>query len=125
MSDPTADLIMTATPRIRLLNRQGLMESGFALLTAVMMAAGTSSGALTPVVGAMAVWMALRGRTMLLGAVPLTDPERRELDRMKTGSRPVRELLALLERAGQEPVRYDLERCRRLARLASLIDGQT
>jgi hypothetical protein len=114
---------MTPGSRTELLRRQGLIESGFAVLTAVMLFFGTGS-ALTPLVGLIAIWMALRGRRMLEEAAPLTDAERRELDRMKAESRHVREMLALLERAGQQPVRYDLGRCRRLARLESLIDGQ-
>jgi hypothetical protein len=115
---------MNAMPRTEVLRRQGLIESGFAVLTAVMLFMGSSGPIATALVGAMAVWMAVRGRKMLMEAVPLTDAERTELGRMKAGSRHVREMLALLERAGQEPVRFDLERCRRLARLESLIDGQ-
>ena len=57
-------------------------------------------------------------------AEPLAAEERRELDRLKGTSKHVRELLAVLERGGQEPVRYDLRRCRNLARLESLLDGQ-
>jgi hypothetical protein len=37
----------------------------------------------------------------------------------------VRELVAVIERAGQTPVRFDLNRCRRLARVESLLDGRT
>lgn len=115
---------MTTPSRTETLRRQGLIESGLAVLTAAMLFMGSSGALSVGLVGAMAVWMALRGRRMLEEAVPLTDAERAELERMKTGSRHVRELLAVLGRAGQEPVRFDLGRCRRLARLESMIDGR-
>jgi hypothetical protein len=116
---------MDVTARIEQLRRQGLIESGFALATAVMLFTGSSSVGVAFAVGFLAVWMAVRGRNMVDGAVPLTEPERRELDRLKGESQHVRELLALLEGAGQTPVRYDLVRCRRLARVTSLLDGRT
>jgi hypothetical protein len=118
---------MTMTPspsRTQVLRKQGLIESGFALATAAMLFAGTSSAGMALIVGAMSIWMAVRGRTMVEHAEPLGAEERRELDRLKGTSKHVRELLAVLERGGQEPVRYDLRRGRNLARLESLLDGQ-
>ena len=115
---------MTAMPRTELLRRQGLIETGFAVLTAAMLPMGDAGLLAIALVGTTAVWMALRGRRMLMEAVPLTEAERAELGRMKARSRHVQEMLAPRERAGQEPVRFDLGRCRRLARLESLIDGQ-
>jgi len=116
---------MDATARTAQLRRQGLIESGFALAMAVMLFTGSSSGGMVFALGSLAVWMALRGRNMVDGAVPLTVPEQRELDRLKSESTHVRELLALVEGAGQQPVRYDLMRCRRLARVTALLDGRT
>jgi hypothetical protein len=116
---------MTTSPtRTQLLRKQGLIESGFALATAAMLFAGTSSTGMALIVGAMSVWMVVRGRTMFEHAEPLGADERRELDRLKGASKHVRELVAVLERSGHEPVRYDLRRCRKLARLESLLDGQ-
>lgn len=111
-------------PRTEVLRRQGLLESGFALLSAVLLLGSTASPGLVVAMGALSVWMALRGRRMVEQAVPLTDPQRLELQRLANDSKPVRELLALLERAGQQPALYDLERCRRLARVTALIDGR-
>jgi len=116
---------MDATARTGQLRRQGLTESGFALATAVLLATASTSIGVVYAVGALAVWMALRGRDMVDGAVPLTGVERRELDRLRGESAHVREWLALIEAAGQQPVRYDLQRCRRLARVAALLDGRT
>jgi len=117
---------MNRPSRTELLRRQGLIESGFAVLTAVMLLAGTGGSlAGTLLVGLLAIWMARRGHRMIEESVPLADPERRELDRLRSTSRHVRELLALLERTGQQPVRFDLERCRRLARVESLLNGQS
>ena len=116
---------MTPSPsRTQVLRRQGLTESGVALATAAMLFAGSASGGMALLVGAMSIWMAVRGRTMFEHAAQLGPEERRELDRLKAASKHVRELVAVLERSGQEPVRYDLLRCRKLARLESLLDGQ-
>jgi hypothetical protein len=114
----------TAATRTRLLRRQGALETGFAVLTAVLLLGSTSSPGIVVLVGAMAVWMAFRGQRMTELADPLPDPERRELERLKAESRHVRELVGLLERAGQAPVRYDLARARRLARVESMLNGQ-
>jgi hypothetical protein len=108
------------------MRRLGLAESGFAVLTAVMLAAGdASSPAMTALIGAAAAWMALRGRRRVERSAPLDSGERRELERLAAGSRHVRELLGVLGRAGQQPVRHDLDRCRRIARLESMLDGRT
>lgn len=108
------------------IRRQGLAESGLAVLTAVMLAAGdASSPAMAALIGAGAAWMALSGRRRVELSAPLDERERRELERLAAGSRHVRDLLDLLGRNGQQPVRYDLDRCRRLARLESMLDGRT
>jgi hypothetical protein len=121
-----AVMSMNRPSRTEVLRRQGLVESGFAVLTAVMLLAGTGASlASTLLVGLLAIWMARRGHRMIEGSVPLAEPERRELDRLRADSRHVRELLELLERAGQQPVRFDLQRCRRLARVESLLNGQS
>jgi hypothetical protein len=114
----------SAETRTRLLRRQGALETGFAVLTAVMLLGSTAAPGMVMLVGAMAVWMAVRGRTLAELAEPLADAERRELDRLKADSRHVRELLGQLERSGQVPVRFDLARARRLARVESLLNGQ-
>ena len=112
--------------RTEALRRQGLIESGFAVLTAVMLLASSGdSPASTLLVGLLAIWMAYRGQRMIEGAAPLADPELRELERLRAGSRHVREMLELLERTGQQPVRFDLQRCRRLARVESLLNGHS
>jgi hypothetical protein len=113
-----------AADRTALMRRQGLTESGFALATAVMLLAGQSSPGLAVLLGGAAIWMAWRGRVRYELADPLSAEERRELERLATGSRHVRETVALMTRAGQKPVRYDLSRLRRLARLESMIDGR-
>ncbi|MFZ4756762.1 MAG: hypothetical protein ACOYLX_01185 [Burkholderiaceae bacterium] len=112
-------------PRTLLLRRQGLIDSGFALATAVLLLGGSASPAITVSVGLVAVWMAWRGRTRYEQAEPLKPDEARELDRLGRSSRTVREWLAVIERAGQSPVRWDLERCRRLARVESALDGSS
>jgi hypothetical protein len=111
--------------RTELLRRQGMTESAFAVATAVLLLGSSASPVLGLAVGAMAIWMAVRGRRMVEEAVPLDAAERHELDRLAAGSRHVRELLGLLSRAGMQPMRYDLRRCRRLARVESLIDDRT
>jgi hypothetical protein len=107
------------------LRRQGLTESGFAVLTAALLVGGSASPAIVLAIGAAALWMALRGRRMVELSDPLGAPERRELEQLAGASRHVRELLGVLERAGQQPVRWDLERCRKLARVESLLNGRT
>jgi hypothetical protein len=57
--------------------------------------------------------------------VPLEEAERRELDRLRGRSRHVRQLLEALQKAGHEPLRYDLARCRQLARVESLLSNGT
>ncbi len=110
--------------RTELLRRQGTIESAFAVLTAVLMLGSTASPAVLVLVGALATWMAWRGRRMVELSVPLADPERRELELLAARSRHVRELLALLAKAGHQPVRFDLLRCRRLAQVESMLDGR-
>jgi hypothetical protein len=111
--------------RTAVLRRQGLVESGFAVLTAVMLLAGGASPAAVLAIGAAALWMALRGRRMVELSAPLDEPGRRELQQLASASKHVRELIGVLARSGQQPVRWDLERCRKLARLEALIDGGT
>jgi hypothetical protein len=111
--------------RTELLRRQGLTESAFAVLTAVLLLGSTASPGVVLAAGALATWMAWRGRRMVELAVPLADAERRELEHLAAGSRHVRELLGLLAKAGQQPVRFDLVRCRRLAQVESMLDGRT
>ena len=123
--------------RTALLRRQGTTESAFAVLTAVLLLGSTASPGIVAMAGALAVWMAWRGRRMVELAVqraegggflmlkPLADAERRELEHLAADSRHVRELLALLAKSGQQPVRFDLLRCRRLAQVESLLDGRT
>ena len=111
--------------RTAVLRRQGLVESGFAVLTAVMLLGGSASPAAVLAIGAAALWMALRGRRMVELSVPLGEPERRELQQLAGTSKHVRELVGVLARSGQQPVRWDLERCRKLARVEALINGRT
>ncbi|RPH44564.1 MAG: hypothetical protein EHM87_09935 [Burkholderiales bacterium] len=111
--------------RTALLRRQGLTESGFAVLTAALLVGGSGSPAIVLTIGAAALWMALRGRRMVELSDPLSPPERRELDQLAVGSRQVRDLVGQLGKAGQQPVRWDLERCRKLARVESLLNGRT
>ena len=110
--------------RAALLRRQGLTESAFAVLTAVMLLGSTASPAIVAGVGLLAIGMAWRARRTVELAVPLDDGERRELQRLAGGSRHVRDLLAVLEKAGQAPVRLDLVRCLRLAQGESMLDGR-
>lgn len=114
----------SAPSRSELLRRQGMIECGFAVATALVLAGGVASTGVAVAVGALAIWMAWRGRLMVDNAVPLDGAERRELDRLKGQSQHVRELVAMVERAGQQPVRFDLQRCRRLARVESMLDGR-
>lgn len=111
--------------RTALLRRQGTTESAFAVLTAVLLLGSTASPGIVVMAGALAVWMVWRGRRMVELAVPLANAERRELEHLAADSRHVRELLALLAKSGQQPVRFDLLRCRRLAQVESLLDGRT
>lgn len=110
--------------RTELLRRQGLTESAFAVLTAALLLGSSAAPGAALAVGALAIWMAWRGRRRVELAAPLADAERRELEQLAGGSRHVRELLGLLARAGQQPVRFDLARCRRLAQLESMLDGR-
>lgn len=111
--------------RTELLRRQGTLESAFALAVAVSLFAGDPSPVVALGVGLLAVWLAARGHAMIAQCAPLAEAERHELERLKRRSQPVRELVAVIERAGQSPVRFDLNRCRRLARVESLLDGRT
>jgi hypothetical protein len=110
--------------RTELLQRQGLTESAFAVLTAVLLFGSSATPGAVLAVGTLAIWMAWRARRRVELAAPLGDAERRELQQLAGGSRHVRELLDLLARAGQQPVRFDLARCRRLAQLESMLDGR-
>lgn len=110
--------------RTELLRRQGLLESAFALATAATLFTGDASPAVALAVGLVAVWLAWRGNAMVEQSDPLDATERLELDRLKAQSQHVRELVAVIERAGQAPVRFDLGRCRRLARVESMLDGR-
>jgi hypothetical protein len=117
------DAAPAPAPRTLLLRRQGLIDSGFALATAVLLLGTSASPAIALSVGVVAVWMAWRGRTRYEQAEPMTRDEARELERLGRSSRTVREWLAVIDRAGQTPVRWDLERCRRLARVESALGG--
>jgi hypothetical protein len=110
--------------RTELLRRQGFTESAFALLTALLLLGSSASPGIVLLAGALSIWMAWRGRRMVELAVPLQDAERRELETLAARSRHVRELLELLARSGQQPVRFDLLRCRRLAQVESMLDGR-
>ena len=109
-----------ASSRTELLRRQGTLESAFALAVAISLFTGDPSPGVALGVGLLAVWLAARGL-----ANARREAERHELVRLKRRSQPVRELVAVIERAGQTPVRFDLNRCRRLARVESLLDGRT
>lgn len=125
-SRPNATMSESRPSRSESIRRQGLAESGLAVLTAVMLATGgASSPTMVALIGAGAAWMALSGRRRVERSAPLDERERRELERLAAGSRHVRDLLDLLGRSGQQPVRFDLDRCRRLARLESMLDGRT
>lgn len=110
--------------RSEVVRLKGLTESGFAVLTAALLLGSSASPPVALAMGGLSVWMALRGLRMVEQAVPLDGAQRRELDRLASQSRHVRELLAVIAQAGQQPIRYDLERCRRLARFESLLDGR-
>ena len=110
--------------RTELLRRQGLLESAFAVATAAMLFTGDTTPGVALGVGLVTVWLAWRGNAMVEQSAPLGDAERRELDRLKAQSQHVREMVAVIERAGQSPVRFDLARCRRLARVESMLDGR-
>ncbi len=98
------------------LKRQGYRDSAFAVVTA-----GLALVANTPAIAlvgcAIALWLVLRGRLLVQHSDPLSDIEKRELERLRSGSRAVQRALELLRAAGGEPVRLDLLRCRQLARL--------
>ncbi len=111
-------------PRSEVVRLKGLTESGFAVLTAALLLGSSASPPVALAMGGLSVWMALRGLRMVEQAVPLDDAQRRELDRLASRSRHVRELLAVIAQAGQQPIRYDFERCRRLARFESMLDGR-
>ena len=98
------------------LRQQGLRDSIFAVLTAGL-ALAASSGALAALGCVLALGLVLRGRLLVQHSDPLSEPERRELERLRTGSRAVGRALELLRAGGGEPVRLDLLRCRQLARL--------
>jgi hypothetical protein len=111
--------------RTAVLRRQGLVESGFAVLTALMLLGGSASPAAVLAIGGAALWMALRGRRMVELSVALDEGERRALQQLAGTSKHVRELIDMLARTGQQPVRWDLERCRKLARVEALLNGRT
>ena len=115
----------SVSSRVEALRRQGLVESAFAVTSALLLVGSTGSPGWIVLLGALSIAMALRGRSLFEHAVPLADTERRELERLAAASPPVRELLDTLARAGQQPVRLDLLRCRRLARVQSMLDDRT
>ena len=98
------------------LRQQGWRDLAFAVATALL-AAASGAGALAMIGAALAVWLALRGRLLVQHSDPLTDAQKRELDRLRAGSRTVRQALDTLRASGAEPVRLDLLKCRQLARL--------
>lgn len=114
---------MSASSRSDALRRQGRLDSGFAVAIAATLVLGGASAATGVLVGLVAIWLALRGRRLTEHAVPLAEDERRELERLRGESRHVREMLELLSRAGHPPLRYDLVRCRQLARVEALLRG--
>ena len=111
--------------RTEFLRRQGQIDSGLAIATAVMLLGGSGSPGVVLVLGALAIGLAVRGERKVTQCVPLAQAQRQELERLAAQSRPVREMVERLAQSGQQPVLYDLERSRQLARLESLIDGRT
>lgn len=103
------------------LRRQGYRDSTFAVATALLAAltaAGPGGpGGLVLIGCAAALWLALRGRLLVQHSDPLTDVQRRELEKLRARSPAVKRALELLRSAGAEPVRLDLLKCRQLARL--------
>lgn len=98
------------------LRQQGYRDLVFAVATALL-AAGSGVGALALAGCVLAIWLALRGRLLVQHSDPLTDPQKRELDRLRANSRTVKQALDTLRASGAEPVRLDLLKCRQLARL--------
>lgn len=111
--------------RTELLRRKGLTESGVAVLSALMLVVGDVSPTIILAIGGASLWMALRGRRMVELSEPLGDGARRELEQLAGTSRHVRDVVSALVKTGQQPVRWDLERCRKLARMESLLNGRT
>jgi hypothetical protein len=107
--------------RAEALRRQGQIDIGFAVAIAATLLFGMVTAGTAVIVGGVAIWLAVRGLQMLEQSVPLADGERQELERLRFHSRPVRQMLEALEKHGDEPLRYDLGRCRQVAMLESLV----
>jgi predicted NBD/HSP70 family sugar kinase len=118
-------MAMPVNERAETLRRHGQIDSGFAIAIALSLLIGMVNPGTALIIGSVAVWLAVRGRQMYEQAVPLEEAERRELDRLRGQSRHVRQLLDALQKAGQEPLRYDLIRCRQLAKVESLLSSGT
>jgi hypothetical protein len=116
---------MSTNERAEMLRRQGQIDSGFAIAIAAALLIGMVASGTAMIIGSVAIWLAVRGRQMVEQAVPLDEVDRRELDRLRGQSRHVRQLLDGLQKAGHEPLRYDLIRCRQLARFESLLGTGT
>jgi hypothetical protein len=107
--------------RAEALRRQGQIDIGFAAAIAVTMMFGIVAAGTAMIVGAVAIWLAVRGLQMLEQSVPLDDGDRRDLERLRFQSRQARQLIEALEKTGNEPLRYDLGRCRQVAMLESIL----
>lgn len=104
------------TTRSTALRRQGYRDLAFAVATALL-AVGSDASGMALLGCALAAWLAFRGHLFVQHSDPLSEVERRELERLRGGSRAVRQALDALKAAGAEPVRFDLLKCRQLARL--------
>jgi hypothetical protein len=116
---------MADNSRAQALQRQGQIDSGFAVAIALSLLIGMVASGTAMIIGSVAIWLAVRGRQMVEQAVPLETAEKRELDRLRHQSRQVRQLLDALQKTGHEPLRYDLIRCRQLAKFESLLGTGT
>lgn len=99
------------------LKQQGYRNLAFAVVIAALALAAANTAAVALIGCAAALWLVLRGRLLVQHSDPLSDVERRELERLRSGSSAVQRALELLRATGGEPVRLDLLRCRQLARL--------
>lgn len=116
---------MSSNPRAEALRRQGQMDSVFAIAIAFSLVIGMVASGTAMIIGTVAIWLAVRGQQMVEQAVPLDEMERRELERLRNQSRHVRQLLEALHKIGQEPLRYDLIRCRQVAKVEALLSSGT
>ena len=108
----TADMKTRSTA----LRQQGYRDLAFAVATALL-ALGSDGSGIALLGCVLAAWLAFRGHLFVQHSDPLSDSERRELERLRGGSRTVRQALDALKATGAEPVRFDLLKCRQLARL--------